>query len=117
MRRATGTIARTTRPPSKRSSSATPNPARSSNASLMAETALPAEAAALLRDWIGEGWTAEALPGDASFRRYFRVHLADGTTRMLAWYPVDVQPQLRRFLDAYSAVKPTAYVPTVTHKS
>ena len=83
----------------------------------MAETALPAEAAAMLRDWIGEGWTAEALSGDASFRRYYRIRLADGTTRMLAWYPLDLQPQLRRFLDAYSAVKPTAYVPTVTHQS
>jgi aminoglycoside/choline kinase family phosphotransferase len=83
----------------------------------MSETALPAEAAALLREWIGEQWTAEALPGDASFRRYYRIRLADGTTRMLAWYPVDVQPQLRRFLDAYSSVKPTAYVPTVTHQS
>ena len=83
----------------------------------MADTALPADAAALLRDWIGEQWTAEALPGDASFRRYFRVTLADGTTRMLVWYPLDVQPQLRRFLDAYSSVKPTAYVPTITHQS
>lgn len=83
----------------------------------MAETALPADAAALLRDWIGEQWSAEALPGDASFRRYFRVTLPDRTTRMLVWYPLDVQPQLRRFLDAYSSVKPTAYVPTITHQS
>jgi aminoglycoside/choline kinase family phosphotransferase len=83
----------------------------------MTETALPADAAAMLRQWIGEAWTAEALPGDASFRRYFRIELPDGSTRMLAWYPVDVQSQLRRFLDAYASVKPTAYLPTVLHQS
>ena len=83
----------------------------------MAETALPAEAAAFLRDSVAGEWTAQALPGDASFRRYFRIALADGTTRMLAWYPSDVRTQLRRFLDAYASVKPHAYVPTVTHQS
>lgn len=83
----------------------------------MTETALPEEAAAFLRECVGEGWTAHALPGDASFRRYFRITLPDGTTRMLAWYPSDVQPQLRRFLDAYASVKPHAYVPTITHQS
>ncbi len=83
----------------------------------MTDTALPEEAAALLRDWVAGEWYAEALPGDASFRRYFRVTLPDGTTRMLAWYPAEVQPQLKRYLDAYSSVKPHAYVPTVTHQS
>lgn len=83
----------------------------------MTETALPEEAAAFLREAVAGEWTAEALPGDASFRRYFRIKLPDGTTRMLAWYPAEVQPQLRRFLDAYTSVKPHAYVPTVTHQS
>ena len=36
---------------------------------------------------------------------------------MLAWYPKEMEPQLRRYLDAYAAVKPHAYVPTVTHQS
>ena len=83
----------------------------------MADSPLPEEAAAFLRESVGKEWTAAPLPGDASFRRYYRVTLADGTTRMLAWYPSEVQPQLRRYLDAYSSVKPHAYVPTVTHKS
>ena len=83
----------------------------------MAETALPVEAAAFLAEWVGGEWSAEALPGDASFRRYFRITLPDGTTRMLAWYPEEVRPQLRRFLDAYTSVKPHAYVPTITHQS
>ena len=78
---------------------------------------LPEEAAAFLRESLGAEWTVAPLAGDASVRRYFRISLADGTTRMLVWYPDDVQPQLRRFLDAYASVKPHAYVPTVTHQS
>lgn len=78
---------------------------------------LPEEAAAFLRENVAGEWSAEALPGDASFRRYFRVKLADGTTRMLAWYPIEMEPQLRRYLDAYAAVKPHAYVPALTHQS
>src|SRR5579859_6841856 len=102
MPRATRTTGRTTRPPSRKSSSATPSPANSNSGRLMTDTALPVEAAAFLREWIGGEWAAEALPGDASFRRYFRITLPDGTTRMLAWYPQDVRAQLRRFLDAYA---------------
>ena len=83
----------------------------------MAETALHEEAAAFLRKCVAGEWTAEALPGDASFRRYFRITLPDGSTRMLAWYPVEVRSQLRRFLDAYDSVKPHAYVPTITNQS
>ena len=83
----------------------------------MSESAIPEEAAAFLRESMGSAWSAAPLPGDASVRRYFRVTLADGSTRMLAWYPAELRPQLRRYLDAYTSVKPHAYVPAVTHQS
>lgn len=83
----------------------------------MTDPSLPNDAAALLTDWVGEGWTAQALAGDASARRYFRVACADGGTRMLAYYPPEVRSQLQRFLDAYRAVQPHAYVPKVMGQS
>lgn len=83
----------------------------------MTDSALPEEAAAFLRECVGEGWSAEPLAGDASVRRYFRVRLADGSTRILAYYPREVRPQLQQFLDAYRAVSPHAYVPRVLHHS
>jgi aminoglycoside/choline kinase family phosphotransferase len=83
----------------------------------MTEPSLPPDASALLTQWVGEGWAADPLAGDASARRYFRVRCADGSTRMLAYYPAEVQPQLQRFLDAYDAVSRSTYVPKVTHRS
>src|SRR5439155_23447408 len=83
----------------------------------MPQPVLPEEAAAFLRECVAGEWRAEPLAGDASVRRYFRVALEDGSTQILAWYPTEVQPQLRRYLDAYAAVKPHAYVPTVMHQS
>jgi N-acetylmuramate 1-kinase len=74
---------------------------------------LPDDAAKFLTDFVGEGWTAQPLLGDASTRRYFRVRLADGGTRILAWYAPELRPQLRRFLDAYAAVSPHARLPEV----
>ena len=74
---------------------------------------LPDDAAKFLTDFVGEGWTAQPLLGDASTRRYFRVRLADGGTRILAYYAPELRPQLRRFLDAYAAVSPHARVPEV----
>ncbi|MEK6374427.1 MAG: phosphotransferase [Acidobacteriota bacterium] len=78
---------------------------------------LPDDAAAFLTECVGDGWTARALFGDASVRRYFRVTLPDGSTRMLAYYPVEVRPQLRTFLDAYNAVVPHGRIPEVLHYS
>ena len=48
---------------------------------------LPAEAAAAVREWLGEEWTAQPLAGDASVRAYFRISRPDGTSYMLAYYP------------------------------
>ena len=79
----------------------------------MTQSALPEEAAAFLRECLGGAWSVEPLPGDASVRRYFRVKLQDGSTRMLAYYPREVRAQLRQFLDAYDAVHPHGSVPEV----
>jgi aminoglycoside/choline kinase family phosphotransferase len=68
------------------------------------ERSLPAEASEFLRQHLGDDWTARALAGDASVRAYYRISRRDGSTYMLAYYPEEVRPQLRRFLDAYRAV-------------
>ncbi|HVE73078.1 MAG TPA: phosphotransferase [Thermoanaerobaculia bacterium] len=74
---------------------------------------VPAEAASWLDQWLGGGWSARPLAGDASVRAYFRVTAADGRTFMLAWYPEEVRPQLLRYLDATAAVAPHVPVPEV----
>src|SRR6266540_2000983 len=78
---------------------------------------LPAEAEAFVREWLGERWTAQALPGDASVRAYFRIAAPDGNTYMLAYYPPEVRAQLRRFMAAYEAVSPHGRVPEVLRAS
>ena len=74
---------------------------------------LPPEAARYVEEWLGAGWSAAALAGDASVRAYFRITAADGRTYMLAWYPEEVRAQLARFLGAYEAVAPHGRVPEV----
>ena len=76
-------------------------------------TSLPEEAAAWLDRWLGPGWSARPLAGDASVRAYYRVAGADGRTRMLAYYPEEVRHQLMRFLGAYDAIAAYARVPEV----
>src|SRR5581483_1108676 len=83
----------------------------------MTQAALPEEAAAFLRESVGQAWSVEPLAGDASVRRYFRVRLQDGTTRMLAYYPREVRPQLAQFLAAYRAVSGHGRVPEVLDHS
>jgi len=78
-----------------------------------ADTPLPAEAAALLREWLGEEWTARPLAGDASVRAYYRVAAADGNTFVLAWYPDEVRADVQRNLDAHDAVVEHARIPRV----
>lgn len=74
---------------------------------------IPQEAAKYVDEWLGPGWSAAALAGDASVRAYYRITAADGRTYMLAWYPQEVRAQLARFLDAYEAVAPHGRVPEV----
>ena len=72
---------------------------------------LPNEASSYLDQWLGSGWTASPLAGDASVRAYFRVSAPDGKTYMLAWYPEEVRPQLERYRGATEAVSGHARVP------
>lgn len=76
-------------------------------------TSLPPEAADYVTEWLGAGWTARPLAGDASVRAYYRVTAPDGQTYMLAYYPEEVRAQLARFLGAYEAVAPHGRVPAV----
>jgi aminoglycoside/choline kinase family phosphotransferase len=76
-------------------------------------TALPADAQKFVTEWLGESWTAQPLPGDASVRAYYRIAGPHGETYMLAYYPPEVRPQLRRFMSAYQAVSPYGRVPEV----
>jgi aminoglycoside/choline kinase family phosphotransferase len=78
---------------------------------------LPNEAAAFVSEWLGESWTAQPLAGDASVRAYYRICGPDRKTYVLAYYPEEVRPQLRRFLDAYRAVAPHGRVPEVLRHS
>jgi len=74
---------------------------------------LPAEATAALHQWLGDGWSATALTGDASVRVYYRIHCADGSQAMLTWYPAEVRHDLARVLNAYRAASKHAYLPKV----
>jgi aminoglycoside/choline kinase family phosphotransferase len=83
----------------------------------MIDRVLPEEAETFLREHVGDEWTVEPLPGDASVRQYFRIRLPDGSTQMLAYYPREVRSQLRQFLDAYQAVVQHGSVPDVLRHS
>jgi len=78
-------------------------------------SSLPPDAAQYLDHWIGSGWTATPLAGDASVRAYYRVTGRDGQSYMLAYYPAEVRAQLGRFLTAYETVSPHGRVPDVLH--
>jgi aminoglycoside/choline kinase family phosphotransferase len=78
----------------------------------MNSRSVPDDAAAMLQQWVGEGWQVERLPGDASVRAYYRI-VVPGATYMLAYYPPEVREQLRRFMDAYRAVSPHGRIPEV----
>ena len=47
---------------------------------VMTENAeVPAELSTALQSWLGDGWSAVQLTGDASVRVYYRVTAGDGT--------------------------------------
>jgi N-acetylmuramate 1-kinase len=76
-------------------------------------SSLPPEAAQYVDQWLGEGWTARPLAGDASVRAYYRITAANGETFILAYYPEEVRMQLARSLGAYQAVSAHGPVPEV----
>jgi N-acetylmuramate 1-kinase len=76
-------------------------------------TTLPQQAVRYVDEWLGRGWTAEALAGDASVRAYYRIRSAGGETFIVAWYPDEVRDQLGQFLGAYEIVASHAPVPEV----
>lgn len=78
-------------------------------------SSLPDEAATWLNRWLGPGWTARPLAGDASVRAYYRVAGPDGRMHMLAYYPEEVRNQLARFLGAYDVLTPHVRIPEVLH--
>jgi aminoglycoside/choline kinase family phosphotransferase len=78
---------------------------------------LPPEVEASLSDWLGAGWRAQPLAGDASVRAYYRITAGDARTYMLAYYPDEVRPQLKRGLSAYGALAGRAPLPPVLHAS
>ncbi|MGZ8854005.1 MAG: aminoglycoside phosphotransferase family protein [Thermoanaerobaculia bacterium] len=80
-------------------------------------SSLPAEAETFVKEWLGDRWTAQALPGDASVRAYYRIAGPDGRTYMLAYYPPEVRSQLKRFMAAYEAVSQHGRVPDVLQHS
>lgn len=83
----------------------------------MSSSLLPDEAAAFVRDFLGEEWRVEPLAGDASVRAYYRIVRPDGSSYMLAYYPAEVRPQLVRFLSAYEKVSPHGRIPEVLRHS
>lgn len=76
---------------------------------------LPAEATEALNQWLGDGWSASLLTGDASVRVYYRIRGADGKSSMLTWYPAEVRHDLSRVLASYRAASKHAYLPKVIH--
>jgi aminoglycoside/choline kinase family phosphotransferase len=81
-------------------------------------TALPPEAARYVDEWLGAGWEAKPLAGDASVRAYFRIAApGGGKSYILAYYPPEVRAQLARFLSSYETVAPHGRVPAVVQHS
>ena len=74
---------------------------------------LPSEAARYVDEWLGAGWEAKPLAGDASVRAYYRVTGPDGKSYILAYYPQEVRAQLARFLASSELIAPHVRVPAV----
>lgn len=83
----------------------------------MPDPSLPPEVVPLLDRWVGPGWTADPLFGDASVRAYYRVRLGGGGTRILAWYPEAVRESLGRVVRAHDALQGRAAVPRIVARS
>jgi N-acetylmuramate 1-kinase len=77
------------------------------------KTSLPPEAETFVREWLGSGWSAHALHGDASVRQYYRIAGREGKTCVLAYYPEQVREQVGGFIRAYEALAAQGRVPEV----
>jgi N-acetylmuramate 1-kinase len=88
----------------------------SRNSTGSASSGLPEEALSFLDRWLGSGWTAEPLRGDASIRAYYRV-ASSGGSYMVAYYPEQLRDQAARFLRAYECIHPHVPVPEVLRSS
>jgi N-acetylmuramate 1-kinase len=71
---------------------------------------LPHDARDFVTGWLGDGWRAVALAGDASVRAYYRLE-AGGRNYILAYYPDSLRGDLDRFVRAFEAIAPHAPVP------
>jgi N-acetylmuramate 1-kinase len=78
---------------------------------------LPLEAVRFLDEWLGTGWSAEPLAGDASVRAYYRVTRPDGEKLMLAYYPETVRESLERFVRAHRALAVCSPVPALLRQA
>jgi N-acetylmuramate 1-kinase len=78
---------------------------------------LPQEAARFLDEWLGTGWSAEPLAGDASVRAYYRVTRPEGEKLMLAYYPEAVRESLERFIRAHRALAVCSPVPALLRQA
>lgn len=81
----------------------------------MPDATIPEPVVPYLDQWLGPGWTATALAGDASVRAYYRVRNAAGQSFILSYYPEEVRGQLARTLASCEAVAPYARVPRTLH--
>lgn len=79
----------------------------------MTRAEIPTEAERFLSGWLGEGWSAEALRGDASVRSYYRVSGAAGERYMLCYYPQSLRGDVERFMKAYASIAQHSSVPAV----
>lgn len=73
---------------------------------------VPGEVTDFLRNVLGDDWTIEALHGDASVRRYFRVRTRR-ESYIVGYYPEAVRESLERFLRAHDALSGGRRVPPI----
>jgi len=78
----------------------------------MSDSDLPGDARPFVNQWLGSGWRAARLAGDASVRQYYRLTKGEATY-MVAYYPEAVRGGVKRFLEAYRAIESETRVPTL----
>jgi aminoglycoside/choline kinase family phosphotransferase len=74
---------------------------------------VPAEIELTLTEWLGPGWSATPLFGDASVRAYFRIRASEGGSYILCVYPEEVRRQLKHVVAAHGAASSHAPLPAL----